>query len=130
MTPQANEDLDFEIAFYEGILDKSRDFVQALMALGDLYTKKGYYQKGLDIDQRLAALRPQDSLVLYNLACSYSLMERVEDAFKTMKRAVACGYNDFDYMLQDQDLARLWMDERFRTFIAKVRGQPLPQDKS
>jgi tetratricopeptide (TPR) repeat protein len=130
MTQPCNDDCDFEIAFYEGVLEKSRDFEQALMALGDLYTKKGHYQKGLDIDQRLAELRPRDPLVLYNLACSYALLERVDEAFHAMKRAVACGYNDFEYMLNDQDLARLWADERFRIFISKVRGQPLSQDKS
>ena len=130
VTQTSNDDYDFQIAFYEGILKKSGDFLQALLALGDLYTKKGHYEKGLVIDERLAALRPKDPMVLYNLSCSYSLLGRVEEAFITMKRAVACGYNDFDYMLKDKDLSRLLADERFRAFLSKVRGQTLSQDKS
>ena len=129
MTQTSNDDYDFQVAFYEGILEKSRNFVQALMALGDLYTKKGHYEKGLVIDQRLAELCPRDPLVFYNLACSFSLLERLDEAFAAMKRAVACGYNDFDYMLKDKDLARLLDDERFRVFLSRVRGQPLSQDK-
>ena len=130
MTQDSHDDHDFQITFYEGVLARSRDFQQALMALGDLYTRKGFYAKGLALDQRLASLRPRDPMVLYNLACSYSLLGRLDEAFSAMKRAVACGYDDFEYMLQDQDLARLLADDRFRTFLAKVRGHPLSQDKS
>ena len=52
------EDFEFEINFYENILKERPDFVEALMALGDLYTKAGFYEKGLSIDKRLTRLRP------------------------------------------------------------------------
>ena len=38
------EDLDFEIKFCEGLIAKKPDFVEALVLLGDLYTKKGMYK--------------------------------------------------------------------------------------
>ena len=43
--------------------------------LGDAYTKTGQWEKGLQIDQRLARLCPDNALVFYNLACSYSVAE-------------------------------------------------------
>ena len=46
-----SDNTDFEIRFYEGILEKKKDFIQALMALGNLYTAKGRYKEGLEVDR-------------------------------------------------------------------------------
>lgn len=115
------EDMDFEILFYEGLLAKSGDFVDGLMALGDLYTKKGYYEKGLAIDRRLSQLRPDDPFVFYNLACSYALLNKVDLAFGAMKLAVQNGYDNFAYLEQDEDLANLLQDVRFQDYLQSVK---------
>jgi uncharacterized protein HemY len=39
------EDIDFEIAFYENILKDTPNFIEALSAIGDLYTRAGLWQK-------------------------------------------------------------------------------------
>ncbi len=113
-------DIDFEIRFYQGILGKAPDFTQALMVLGDLYTKKGWYEKGLEIDQKLSSLRPDDPLIQYNLACSYSLMNDLEASFESIKRAIRCGYDDFQYLWKDKDLANLIKTTRFRQFFKRL----------
>jgi hypothetical protein len=48
--------------------------------LGDDYTRRGKFKAGLDVDTRLAKLRPDDALVYYNLACSYSLTSQMDAA--------------------------------------------------
>ena len=53
------EDLEFQMVFYEGILRQRPDFVDVLIALGEIYTKKGFYEKGLKVDKKLSKLRPQ-----------------------------------------------------------------------
>jgi len=118
---EKNDDLDFEIRFYEGILDKKGDFYQALSALGDLYTKKGELQKGLDIDRRLSKLRSDDPIVFYNLSCSYSLLEMIDDAFEAMKEAISLGYRDFSFLKSDPDLQNLLNDERFIKYLSQLR---------
>jgi tetratricopeptide (TPR) repeat protein len=128
MMPDADDDLDFQILFYEGVLARKGDFIEALTALGDLYTKKGRCQEGLAIDQRLARLRPDDPYVLYNLACSFSLLGRVDSAYDTMKKAVACGYDDFHFLTHDSDLAALLSDPRFQQFLSQARKKTVPQD--
>ena len=60
------EDLDFELSFYNGLLEKNPNFIEALIALGDLYTKAGLYHEGLAIDERLYVLKPEDPVVLYS----------------------------------------------------------------
>lgn len=114
-------DIDFEIKFYEGIVEKKPDFLQALIMLGELYTKKGLYDKGLDIDLRLASLRPADPYVLYNLACSYSLTGQAPKAFEAMKEAVENGYRDFRHLEQDPDLNNLMNDSRFQAYFSGLK---------
>lgn len=107
------EDLDFQMAFYEGILKENPGFVEALIALGEIYTKKGLYEKGLRVDKKLSKLRPDNPIIHYNLACSLSLLGNVADSFKTLKRAIDLGYDDIAFMKNDPDLSNLRSDKRF-----------------
>ena len=107
------EDLEFEINFFEGIAHREPNYVEALQILGDAYTKSGQWEKGLKIDQRLAKLCPDNPLVFYNLACSYSLLKRVDEAFAALTEAVKRGYNDARWLNKDPDLANIRLDDRF-----------------
>lgn len=113
-------EMDYEISFYKGILDKSPEFIEALSALGDLYTKKGLYEEGLKIDLRLSVLRPDDPIVLYNLACSYSLLNNIDVALMNIKKAIKRGYSDIHHMEQDQDLDNLRKDARFKRYFSRI----------
>ncbi len=95
------KDSDFEITFYEGLIERAPDFVQALMALGDLYTKAARYEEGLEIDKRLTRLCPDRPEILYNLACSYSLLGDREKSFAAIRRALDLGYEDLEHLQQD-----------------------------
>lgn len=112
---------DFEIKFYEELLQKTPNFVQALSCLGDAYTRKGFYNQGLEVDKKLSLLRPQDPVVYYNLACSLSLVGDYLSAYKELKRAVLLGYDDFHYILKDPDLKELRRDNRFESFFSKIK---------
>ncbi|MFH0754384.1 MAG: hypothetical protein V2A70_07450 [Candidatus Omnitrophota bacterium] len=116
------EDLLFEVAFFEGVLRHSPDFVEAMVALAEIYTLQGEHEKGLKLDQRLAGIRPDDPVILYNLACSLSLMQDVPGAFEIMKRAVACGYDDFRHLEKDQDLMNLLTDDGFQEYYRALKG--------
>lgn len=121
------KDIDFEIHFYETILKATPYFIEALAALGDLYTKKGLYEKGLEIDLRLIRLRHDDPSILYNLACSYSLVNNIEAALNTIRSAVQYGYNDWEYLARDPDLTNLRRDQRFEDFITQLRHKRVTQ---
>lgn len=115
------EDLDFEIPFYEDILKSKPDLVDALIVLGDAYTRKGAYDKGLEVDLRLAKLRPKDATVHYNLACDYALLKRVDEAIGTLEKALRLGYRAFEHMSKDPDLDNIRHDKRFAGLLAKYR---------
>ena len=111
------EDLDFEISFYEGVLRNRPDFIDALIALGDAYTKRRRYKDGLNIDQRLAGLRPDDPIVHYNLACSYSLLKLADLCLRALRRAIRLGYRDFAFMHKDPDLEFIRKDPRYKELL-------------
>lgn len=116
-----NNDTDFEIRFYENILKESPDFIETMMALADLYTKKGLYREGLELDERLARLRPEEPIIFYNLACSYSLLNDQYAALNAIKKAIELGYDDFDHLYSDSDLANLMADEEFRKYLKNIQ---------
>ena len=60
-TPQELRDLDLEIRFMEGLVQRDGGSMEALQVLGDDYTRRGRFQDGLRIDQRLSQLRPRDA---------------------------------------------------------------------
>ena len=115
------EDMDFEIRFYEAILREKPDFIEALMALGDLYTKKKMNQEALEIDKHLAHLRPDDGVILYNLSCSYSLLNEINKALENIARAIAHGYDDIEYLEKDNDLVNLRKDRRFQRLLSHIK---------
>jgi tetratricopeptide (TPR) repeat protein len=114
---QEQNQLDFELEFFGRILERHSDFVDVLRVQGNNLTLKGRYAEGLQIDKRLVGLRPGDALAHYNLACSYALLKRPEQALKTLRRAVELGYRDFRYMREDRDLDSIRHDPRFRQLI-------------
>jgi tetratricopeptide (TPR) repeat protein len=121
LTLREQRDLDVEIGFMEGIIKKAPKYVDALQVLGDAYTRRGKFADGLKVDEQLSALRPGDPTVLYNLACSYSLIRRYEDGISALARAIDRGYKDFRWLMKDPDLASLRQHPLFKTVQEKIR---------
>lgn len=109
----------FLIAFCEDILARAPEHLEALALLGEAFTAQGDFQKGLEADLRLSRLRPDSGVVYYNLACSYALTGRKEEALVTLKRALALGYSDREHLCNDSDLASLHDDPRFQALLAE-----------
>lgn len=115
-------DLDIEITFLSGLVRKVPDYVEALQILGDDYTRRGRFEEGLDIDQRLQQLLPEDPLVLYNLACSYSLTGQMKSASEALRSAIDRGYRDFDWLSEDPDLQDFRQHDFYREIHAKIQA--------
>ncbi|MBP7087812.1 MAG: hypothetical protein KBB01_00790 [Candidatus Omnitrophica bacterium] len=110
-----------EMRFYENLLKGRPNFVEVLISLGDIYTKKGLYREGLAVDRKLADLRPEDPIVHYNLACSLSLLGEVKEAMVYLKKAVLLGYDEFEYILKDPDLENIRKLPGFDKFFNKLK---------
>ena len=107
LSSREQRDLDIEIQFLEGVVRRDRQYVEALQLLGDDYPRRGRFEDGLQVDRRLARLCPEDPLVHYNLACSFSLTEEFRKAAHALRKALQSGYRDFEHLRRDSDLEPL-----------------------
>jgi len=121
MSREQERELDVQISFFEGVVARDPAYVEALQALGDGYTRRGKYAAGLKVDECLSQLRPEDPLVLYNLACSHSLTGDFEQAARSLERALECGYSDFKWLAEDPDLEPFRRHPLYKKIRAKVR---------
>jgi len=117
---------EFMLGMLEADLERHPDNVAALAELGQLYTTRGQWERGLAVDERLVRLIPADPTAHYNLACSRSLLGQVDDALESLERAVALGYDDDTFMARDEDLAALRGEQRFRALLERIRSARLP----
>jgi len=121
LTRDEQHDLDVKIGFMEGVVKRDPAYIEALQILGDDYTRRGKFVAGLKVDEQLSQLRPDDPVVQYNLACSYSLTGNFHQAAATLERAIDLGYRDFKWLGQDPDLANLREHPIYKTIRAKIR---------
>ena len=121
-TPEFQKtDDEFTIWFLEGVLEKYPAYVECLMYLGNAYTATWMYEKGLKVDLKLSRLRPEDPLVHYNLACSFSLLGKLNESLESLEKAVDLGYDDLMYLENDSDLDSLRDDEIYKVLINKLK---------
>jgi tetratricopeptide (TPR) repeat protein len=120
-SPANQRDLDTKIAFMEGLIRRDPEYVDALQLLGDHYTQRGRYSDGLKVDERLARLAPDNAIVFYNLACSYSLTEQFERVALALEKALSLGYSDFAWLTKDPDLKKFRQQPAYDQIKEQIR---------
>jgi tetratricopeptide (TPR) repeat protein len=115
--------LDFELEFFDTLLQRLPDFAELLRAQASNLTKKGRVKDGLRVDLKLVSLRPGDPTAHYNLACRYAVLQQRDLAFASLRRAVELGYRDWQYMQQDRDLDAVRKDPRYRNLVREFGGR-------
>ncbi len=98
---------EFQIEFFDRILQRRPNDVLILRPLGELLARQGEYARSLEIDRRLVTLVPHDCVAHYNLACSLAMQGAPGQAIEELSRAFAYGYDDFDHLEVDPDLDNL-----------------------
>ena len=127
-TPVPSE-TEFEIGLCEDILNTNPNHFEALVLLGDSYTRRGDFARGLELDLRLSKIKPDNKLIRYNLACSYALTGEKEKALMCLNKAVELGYRDIEHLRQDHDLDGIKTDPRFQNIVKKLASeQPQTQE--
>jgi tetratricopeptide (TPR) repeat protein len=105
--------LDFELEFLAGILERDPLFTDALRVHANNLAAKGLYGRALQMDRRLVRLVPERPIPWYNLACSYAVLGMIEPALAALQRALDLGYRQIDHVRRDPDLKSLRHDPRF-----------------
>jgi tetratricopeptide (TPR) repeat protein len=81
--------------------------VRARILLAADYASTGREEEGTRELQKAVDLRPHDSNILYNAACTYGVMKRKAEAIEMLRRAKVAGYANPDWIRRDPDLACL-----------------------
>jgi tetratricopeptide (TPR) repeat protein len=84
----------------------------ALVGLGDL-------EKGLRWAERAVELEPDESMVLYNVGCVYSLAGKIDLALDCLEKSVRSGLAYVDWLRQDSNLDPLREQPRFQALLEK-----------
>jgi len=120
LTRREQRDLDVEISFMEGVVRRDPACFEAWQALGEDYSRRSRFEECLHADEELARMSPDDPTVLYDLACSYSLNQRIDQSIAALSRAVAKGFKDFRLLLRDPDLGNLRRNPLFKKAWGKL----------
>lgn len=95
-------------------LDLNPDDVRALYLGANGLVALGEREKGLAWAGRALELEPDEPMLLYNLACIYSLAEEVEDAIDCLERAIERGFTHKLWIEKDSNLDILRDNVRFQ----------------
>ena len=109
-----------EVEFLEAVRVRLPSHPAVVESLGCLYTEMGRYQDGLRADREMVRMEPHSPTAWYNLACSLSLTGQTEDAFATLEKAIALGYDDAEWMQDDDDFEPIKQDPRFARLLAQL----------
>jgi serine/threonine protein kinase/Flp pilus assembly protein TadD len=80
---------------------------RARVLLASSYAEMGRVEDARREAQFALALRPNDSSVLYNCACTYCKMGAAGEAIETLRKAWEAGFKDAEWARRDPDLSLL-----------------------
>lgn len=104
-----------EIAIFEDQIKKAPEDARARVLLAGNYAYQGRYDEAKREVDLAMALRPDDTMILYNSACTFCAMNNKADALTALKKAWEAGYRNPVWTRQDPDLALLHGDPEFES---------------
>jgi adenylate cyclase len=104
---------EMEVLVLERQLEAAPEDVRARVLLAADYANIGRAEDAMHHAEMAAALRPKDSGVLYNVACTYGALGRKPEALAMLRRSKDAGYSNEDWIHQDPDLQCLHDDPEF-----------------
>ena len=102
-------------------LELNPDDVRALYLGAIIQVKLGNNKLGLEWSNKALEIEPEDSAVLYNVACCYSLLGKIEEAIELLGKSIAGGMLQMDWLVNDSDLDPLREHPKFRSLIEKMK---------
>jgi tetratricopeptide (TPR) repeat protein len=100
----------------EQVVGDDRSNTSALLALGWCYKRTGELERAIDAVTRARRADPDDAIIVYNLACYWSLARNKSLALKFLREAfdldgelrdLVSDESDFDFLRQDPDFQAL-----------------------
>jgi len=101
-------------------LELNPDDARALYLSAGALVQLGERERGLEWARRAFTIDPEDSGVLYNVACVYALVGQTDDAIGCLEKAIQNGFGHREWLENDSDLASLRGDPRFEALRKRL----------
>lgn len=115
-----NQDWENAAKAYQMITEREPANGGAWLRLGLSYHSLEQYEKAIaaykEADKNKFALQ----LARFNLACANALLDRKEEAFNWLNKALLVGFGNVGMLKTDEDLASLRDDERFQVALVQT----------
>jgi tetratricopeptide (TPR) repeat protein len=108
------------LAVAEKHLELNPDDARALYLGSGALIQLGERERGLEWASRARSANQSDSLVLYNVACSYALGDLVDEAIECLDQAIQNGFGHREWIENDSDLNALRGDPRFQALLKRM----------
>jgi serine/threonine protein kinase/Flp pilus assembly protein TadD len=94
------------------------DDARALYLGATILVRIGEHEKGAEWARRAIAIDPEETSILYNVACVFALLGKTEDAFTCLGKVMHAGTFYKNWAAKDSDLDSLRSDPRFHAMIS------------
>jgi tetratricopeptide (TPR) repeat protein len=116
-----NENINNAINEFSNAIKKDPTYATAYSNRAVAYMMQKKYNLALDDLKRAKELKPTDPAIRYNLASCHSLMGNVDLGFVELDAALANGFNDYDSLRKDPDIANLRKNPEWRKTLEKYK---------
>ena len=91
--------------------------VRARILLATIHARLGRTEESVQALQIAMALRPNDSNILYNAACTYAVLQKKQEALALLKKLDQMGHLNKGYTRQDTDFECLRENPEFEALL-------------
>jgi tetratricopeptide (TPR) repeat protein len=116
-----NENINNAINEFSNAIKKDPGYATAYSNRSVAYMMQKKYNLALDDLKKAKELKPNDPAIRYNLASCHSLMGNVDLGFVELDAALANGFNDYDSLRKDPDIANLRKHSDWRKTLEKYK---------
>jgi tetratricopeptide (TPR) repeat protein len=110
-------ELNNAVRQFEKALALQPKFLEAQNNLALAYAADGQYERALAAFKKLVELDPDNPSTYYNIAVLHALQNDVADAIIWLKKAVDKGYQNWELIKTDKDLANIRQSEDYKQLI-------------
>ncbi|MCI0416059.1 protein kinase [bacterium] len=95
--------------------------VRGRMLLANNYASEGLKEEAIRELKKAIALRPHDTSILYNGACTFGILQMRKEALETLEKAASAGFTYYEWVERDPDLNCIRDDPQFHQILEQVR---------
>jgi serine/threonine protein kinase/Flp pilus assembly protein TadD len=94
------------------------DDARALYLGATIHVRMNDHKRGLEWAKRALDIDPEETSILYNVACVYSLLGQKEDAIACLEKIMTHGTFYKNWAAKDSDLDNIRTDPRFQALLS------------